>query len=415
MKQVTTAGVRRYVLYSHDTMGLGHMRRNLYLARLLSTLPHPGICLLITGAREGGLFHLPAGVDCLTLPALHKEPNGAYRARSLGISLTDLVSVRARTICAAIDSFEPDVLIVDNVPRGARGELDLALKRLSRQRDTRCVLGLRDVLDDPDAVQRDWFTAASLDAIREHFTAIWVYGDPRVFDPVLEYRFPSDVAAKVRFTGYLDRRVAANGADGVTTWWPMSAPRSPICRMMLCLVGGGQDGERLASAFAAATLPGDAYGVIVTGPFMPREVVRRLQNLAASNPRLQLIQFTSEPTGLLEHADRIVSMGGSNTVSEILSYEKPALIVPRISPRREQLIRAQRLCALGLVDMLHPDDLNPDALTHWLGTTIAGWPRVRDCISFRGLACLPHLVEELFASPAPVVPALTRRDHLAVR
>jgi predicted glycosyltransferase len=395
-------------------MGLGHMRRNLYLAGLLSRLPDPSICLLITGAREGGLFHLPAGVDCLTLPALHKEPDGAYRSRSLGVSLTDLVSVRARTIWAAINSFKPDVLIVDNVPRGARGELDFTLKRLSRERHTRCVLGLRDVLDDPRAIQQEWLKTASLDAIREYFTAIWVYGDPRVFDPVIEYGFPADVAAKVRFTGYLDRRVSQSGMVSETTLWPMSALRSLLPRMMLCLVGGGQDGERLATAFAAASLPEDAYGVILTGPFMPRDVVQRLQKLAALNPRLDVIEFTAEPTRILEQADRIVSMGGSNTVSEILSYEKPALIVPRISPRREQLIRAERLCALGLVDMLHPDDLSPDALGRWLLTPIAGWPRVRDRVSFDGLLSLPSLVEELFPLPEPTVsPLRTRRLRLA--
>jgi predicted glycosyltransferase len=256
---------------------------------------------------------------------------------------------------------------------------------------------------------------ASFDAIREYFTAIWVYGDPRVFDPVLEYCFPQDVAAKVRFTGYLDRRIPAAGRDGESMLWPIPALRLPERRMMLCLVGGGQDGERVASAFAAATLPDDAHGVIVTGPFMPCDVVRRLQNLASNNPSLRLIEFTAEPTGLLEHADRIVSMGGSNTVSEILSYEKPALIVPRISPRREQMIRAERLSALGLVDMLHPDDLSPDALTRWLGSRIGGWPRARDRVSLDGRFFLPRLVDELFASPALAVPTLARRDHCVVR
>jgi predicted glycosyltransferase len=391
------------------------MRRNLHLAALLTTLPHPGICLLITGAREGGLFRVPAGVDCLSLPALHKEPNGAYRSRSLGVSLKDLVSVRARTIWAAIDSFAPDVLVVDNVPRGAGGELDCTLKRLSREGRTRCVLGLRDVLDDPATIQREWEKRANLDAIREYFSAVWVYGDPRVFDPALEYGFPPDVADKVRYTGYLDRRSRTAAPEGETTLSPMFTIRPSEHRLMLCLVGGGQDGERVATAFAGAALPDDAQGLIVTGPFMPRDGVRRLQNLAASNPRLRVIEFTAEPTGLLEHADRIVAMGGSNTVSEILSYQKAALIVPRISPRREQLIRAERLSALGLINMLHPDELCPDALTRWLHTEFAEWPRVQDRVSFNGHVCLPHLVDELFASPELPVPSLPGSDHLAVR
>jgi predicted glycosyltransferase len=396
----TAPPVSRYVLYSHDTMGLGHMRRNFLLADTLGRSAHPGISLIIAGAREAGLFHVPAGADCLTLPALHKQPDGGYLSRSLGVSLKDLLSIREETIWAAISSFNPDLLIVDNVPRGARGELDVTLKRLVRRGHTQCVLGLRDVLDDPAVVEREWSKAANLEAIRAYYAAIWVYGDPNVYDPVREYRFPNDVAAKVRYTGYLDRR-ANPRAGAEPTSSPLSAVKQPG-RMMLCLVGGGQDGGRVADAFAAATLPPDAYGVIVTGPFMPKAVLRRLQSAAARSPRLRIIEFTAEPTALLERADRVVSMGGFNTVNEILAYEKSALIVPRVSPRREQLIRAERLQALGLVDMLHPDAMTPDALTRWLASTIVRPTRVRDRVNFNGLASVPRLVEELFGLTAQV-------------
>ena len=396
MVKSTAPPVSRYVLYSHDTMGLGHMRRNLLLADTLGRSARPGISLIIAGAREAGLFHVPAGADCLTLPALHKQADGGYLSRSLGVSLKDLLSIRGETIWAAINSFNPDLLIVDNVPRGARGELDVTLKRLTRRGHTQCVLGLRDVLDDPAVVEREWAKAANLEAIRAHYAAIWVYGDPNVYDPVREYGFPKDVAAKVRYTGYLDRRSQPSRPGSDSALSSLSGVEQPG-RMMLCLVGGGQDGARVADAFAAAVLPPDAYGVIVTGPFMPRAVQRRLQAAASRSPRLRIVEFTSEPTALMERADRVVSMGGFNTVNEILAFEKPALIIPRVSPRREQLIRAERLQALGLVDTLHPDAMTPDALTQWLASTIVRPSRVRDRVNFNGLDCVPRLVEELFA------------------
>jgi predicted glycosyltransferase len=415
VKHTTTPRVWRYVLYSHDTMGLGHMRRNLLLADALGRSAHAGISLIIAGAREAGLFHLPSGADCLTLPALYKQSDGEYHSRSLGVSLKELINVRAETIWAAINSFDPNVLIVDNVPRGAQGELDFTLKRLSRRGHTRCVLGLRDVLDDPVSVEREWSNAANLDAIRDYYTAIWVYGDPAVYDSVREYRFPPDVAVKVRYTGYLDRRAYRRPVDSETTVLPIFEA-APLGRMMLCLLGGGQDGGRLADAFTAATLPDDAYGVIVTGPFMPEDELRRLQCRVARTPCLRLVEFVAEPTALLERADRVVAMGGFNTVNEILAYEKPALIVPRVSPRREQLIRAERLRALGLVDMLHPDELSPDALTCWMASTVHS-PQVRDRVDFYGLACVPRLVEELFplTTPAVSAPVVARRNHLAIR
>jgi predicted glycosyltransferase len=55
-------------------------------------------------------------------------------------------------------------------------------------------------------------------------------------------------------------------------------------------------------------------------------------------------------------------MCGYNTFCEVLSFDKPALIVPRTHPRQEQLIRATRASELGLVDMLLPEQADDSLL-----------------------------------------------------
>jgi predicted glycosyltransferase len=55
-------------------------------------------------------------------------------------------------------------------------------------------------------------------------------------------------------------------------------------------------------------------------------------------------------------------MGGYNSICEILSAERPAVIVPRVTPRREQLIRAEALSERGFVRTIHPDDVTPAGL-----------------------------------------------------
>src|SRR5262245_187949 len=190
------ASPRRIALYSHDTMGIGHVRRNLLIAQTLVRSASGTSILLIAGAREACAFALPPGVDCLTLPSLSKDGDGAYETRRLGIDKEELVTLRARAVAAALDSFGPDVLIVDKVPRGALCELDLALHTLRTRGRTSCVLGLREVLDDPASVRREWDSLGNEDAIRTYYDAIWVYGDPLVYDPVAEYGFAADVAAK---------------------------------------------------------------------------------------------------------------------------------------------------------------------------------------------------------------------------
>jgi predicted glycosyltransferase len=394
---------RRIALYSHDTMGIGHMRRNLLIAEALSGGPCPAVILLIAGACEVNAFQLPPAVDCLSLPAFYKEGNGQYRARRLEISLDELLSLRAHTIAATLNAFAPDLLIVDKVPRGAMNELDPSLENLRAGGLTRCVLGLRDVLDDPETVRHEWREAANEEVIHDYYDAVWVYGDPTVYDPVSEYALAPETAAKVRYTGYLDyhRQAQASCPADAELLAPLLQSAEPI---VLCMVGGGQDGADLADAFAQAVLPPATRGVLLTGPFMPPAAQERLQLRAACNPRLQVIKFLPQVDLLLRRADRIIAMGGYNTVCEILSFEKPALIVPRVKPRREQWIRAERLRALGLLEVLHPEALTPQALTEWLARAPALTPPGRGRIDLQGLTNLPRLMDEVLGT-APCPPA----------
>jgi predicted glycosyltransferase len=341
------------------------MRRNLLIAQTFAGAPFRATTLLIAGSREAGLFAVPPGVDCLTLPGLGKAEGGEYRVRSLDVPLPDLTNLRAKAIHAALAGFEPDVLIVDKVPRGAAGELDSTLEELRAGGRTRCVLGLREVLDEPATVRREWESAGNEQAIRQFYDAIWVYGDPAVYDPVYEYGFSHEVARKVQYTGYLDPRERLRHF-GTEEMEPLKALGLPPGRLVLCVVGGGQDGARLAEVFADVEFPPDTNAVLLTGPFLPLASRQRLFRRTAVHPRFRVLDFVVEPEPLLQCADRVIAMGGYNTVCEILSLEKRALIVPRVEPRQEQLIRAQRLREFGLLEMLHPDEVTPEALAAWL-------------------------------------------------
>ena len=388
---------RRIVLYSHDTMGLGHTRRNMLIAQTLANSTSPVDILMITGMWEASKFPLPPNVDCLTLPSLHKNAEGQYQARSLNISLKEITRLRSKMIQAAVEGFEPDGLIVDKVPRGAIRELDPTLEYLRRQGHTRCILGLRDVLDEPTVVQQDWSRSANEDAIRDYYDAVWIYGDPNVYNTAHEYQFSHDVGAKMRYTGYLDQRSRLKYAASKDTELLIDL-NLPPGELVLCMVGGGQDGAHLAEAFAQAEMPPKTNGVILTGPFMPFELRQRLHKYTAKHPRLRVLEYVAEPTFLLEQADKVISMGGYNTTCEVLSFEKRALIVPRVQPRQEQLIRAERLQRLGLLDLLHPHHVSPQALTTWL-TQEGMTAKVRDCLDLNGLERLPQILEEVLETP----------------
>jgi predicted glycosyltransferase len=378
----------RVALYSPGIAGLGHMRRNLLIGQAIASSQLGVVTLMVAEARQACAFALPPGMDCVTLPALQKQPDGKCQPRYLDTSLQDLIRLRARVIRAALDAFEPDVLIVDFLPRGRHGELADTLDHLRAAGGTRCVLGLREVLENPAS----WLCGANEAEIRSYYDAVWVYGDPVVYDLVREQRFPPDLAAKTHYTGYLDQRTRLRFMDGAENYL-LERLGLAEGRLALCLVGGGADGVPLAEAFALAELPPQTNAVILTGPYMPEESRQCLRQQVARNPRLRVLEFIPEPAPLLRQADRIVAMGGYNTVSEILSYEKPALIVPRTNPR-EQLVRAERLRDLGLVEVLDPEQLSPRALAEWLARDLQT-PRVHERLDMNGLARLPRLLEQV--------------------
>jgi predicted glycosyltransferase len=379
-------------------MGLGHVRRNLLIAHTLTGSTLNASVLLIGGTRHATAFRVPPRADFLTLPALRKTEGGDYESRSLPQSLSSLIELRSAVIDAALTSFEPDVFIVDNVPRGAVHELDASLAALRECGRTRIVLGLRDILDEPAVVEREWRRARNEAVIERFYDAVWVYGDRAVVDPVLEYRLSAATAAKVRFAGYLDQRLRLrySGGRDAPSLDALGIGDGPLA---LCVVGGGQDGYGLAEAFARAELPSGFRGLILTGPFMERKAQARLREIVGSHPHMRVVEFVAEPTRILDQAERVVTMGGYNSVCEALSLGKPALIVPRITPRSEQWIRAQRLRGLGLVDVLRPDRLSPEEIGAWLSSDARAPVGVRDRIDMEGLNRLPVLVEEVLRSP----------------
>ncbi|MFV2069144.1 MAG: glycosyltransferase family protein [Pirellulales bacterium] len=389
----------RIAMYSHDTMGIGHVRRNLLIAQLLADGYSEATILLVAGARQAGLFDLPPRTDMLTLPSLYKRGDGGYQSRELGIPFWDLIAMRSEALRAAIMSFDPDVLIVDKVPRGVGAELDDTLEALGQRGRARCVLGLRDVLDDAESVRHEWQVLENERTIRDYYDAVWVYGDRKVCDPVHEYGFSRGTADKLRYVGYLDQRPrlaaeAVNGSREIRTD-SGQAIQLPAGRLVVCALGGGHDGARLGEAFAQVRLPADTSAILLAGPYMPSDARKRIRHLTQDCDCFQVVDFVAEPSRIVARADRVIAMGGYNTVCEVLSYNKPALIIPRTMPRREQLIRAQRLQELGLIDMLHPDRLSPQAIEAWIGKEIGRRPATEACIQLSGPPQLHNLMAEL--------------------
>jgi predicted glycosyltransferase len=340
----------RILIYSHDTFGLGHLRRCRTLAHALVDRFKQLSVLILSGSPIIGSFDFRARVDFVRVPGVVKLRNGEYTPLNLHLDIGETLLLRASIIKHTAEIFAPDVFIVDKEPVGLRGEVLETLKMLKRQ-GTRLVLGLRDVMDEPRVLEPEWQRKKVLPALRDLYDEIWVYGLPQICDPLEGIDIPQRVRRKMVYTGYLHREVPTHGAP----------PRLPdICQKPYVLVttGGGGDGDGLIEWVLRAyehdpLLPYPA--LLVLGPFMHAERQREFMERAARLKRVDAITFHGQLEHLLSRATAVVAMGGYNTFCEVLSLDKRALIVPRTEPRLEQHIRAERAAELGLVSMLSDD------------------------------------------------------------
>lgn len=339
----------RILIYSHDTFGLGHLRRCRAIAHDLVDRYKGLSVLIMSGSPIIGSFDFRARVDFIRIPGVIKLHNGEYTSLGLHIDLEHTLALRSSIIHHTADIFAPDLFLVDKEPLGLRGEVSETLAML-KARGVCNILGLRDVMDAPDELKAEWDRKKAMPALRDLYSEIWIYGTPLMGDTFKGISVPQEVHDKTIYTGYLPRLIPRDSSLA-----PTLALEQPY---ILITTGGGGDGAPMIDwVLRAYEEDGalDRRAMVVLGPFMPTseradfiERIERLENVS-------VITFDSHIEVLMSHAEGIVAMGGYNTFCEILSMDKRALLVPRSTPRKEQLIRAIQAQNLGLVKVLDGD------------------------------------------------------------
>jgi predicted glycosyltransferase len=404
----------RVMLYCHDTYGLGHLTRTLALARSLQA-HNPAVSqLIVTGSPVPNRFSFPAGTDFIKLPSVVKIGADRYESRGITAPFDAVRDLRRAILLSAARYFRPDALIVDHAPAGCAGEIVPALRYLSNgheaRRRTRLILGLRDIVDEAPIVRRAWAREGVYDLLDDVYDRILVYGQRDVYDVVAEYGLSAGAAAKTRYVGYLRREPGARSPHEI---------RAELCprtgRLVVVTAGGGNDGYPLFRAMLdglrarAEHIRFDC--LLVVGPLMSAADRGRLLEIGGAVNGVHLLDFSDDMASYIAASDVVVSMGGYNTVGEILSFGRRAIIVPRVTPRREQLLRAEALTRRGLVRMIHPSELSPgrliDEITDMLERpAVAALP-----VDLNGLLAVAAELDAILLdgrarAPAPGVPCL---------
>lgn len=349
------------MMYSHDTYGLGHIRRTMAIASHLRS-PNNNI-LILTGSPIAGRFSFPEQVDFVRIPGMIKKTNEEYFPLSIKIDPKHALDIRKNIITATAKTFKPNLFIVDKEPGGLKKEVLPTLHWIRRNLpETKTILGLRDIMDSAETVRKDWKKKGVYEILDKFYSEIWVYGIRKFYDPIHEYAIPESIRSKMHFTGYIPRKIP--GKD-VVQKIKKELRINNHKKLVVVTIGGGGDGFEVMDNFLAM-LEAESQStpfksVLITGPFMPnksrKKIYKRAKKLGAT-----IYRFYRNMEKLLAAADLVVSMGGYNTVCEILSQRTLSLVIPRETPRTEQLIRAQVFHKHNLVDYIQWHHLSPQTL-----------------------------------------------------
>lgn len=358
----------KILMYSPDSIGLGHVRRNSTIAGEIARQAEDASIMLMVGSGAGAFFSLPMGVDSVKLPSVQKVAANEWRARSLNLSAPQTTSVRASMIQEITRTFEPDVLVVDHLPRGIWNELVPTLRMIRRSGGaTRVVLGLRDILDEPDTIRARWREDGVYAAIERYYDEVLIYGDRDVFATGELYGIDRVDNVAVTYCGYVFDGSRRNNSPASDDEVPPGLENLKAGeKVVVACGGGGHDAYPMLSQTIEASQLIDADGpvriVVIAGPLMSSEDRARLNALTLGRDNVTLVPWASDCLGYLNRSDVSVIMAGYNSTLEALSTSARIVMAPRPGPSSEQRIRSSLLARRGYVAEVAPDDTSPERL-----------------------------------------------------
>ncbi|NOV29070.1 glycosyltransferase family protein [Methylomonas sp. ZR1] len=353
---------KRIIVYSHDTFGLGNIRRMLAISKSLVDADPNVSVLILSGSPMLHAFRIPDRIDYIKLPCLSRSVKGDYSVKFLDMEYAQLLTLRSNIILSAVLDFDPDLILVDKKPYGVSDELGAALNLMQRRgHRAKLVLLLRDILDSPESTIPVWKKNGYHDAIQSHYDKVLVVGSPEIYDMRKEYEFPDASHEKVDFCGYIARERSDKRAGEIRQQIGCTQER-----LVLVTAGGGEDGYQLLHSYLEGLnrqdLGDNTMTLMICGPEMSESRRHQLEVLARGCRNVVIQEFNTDMMACMEAADLVVSMGGYNSTCELLTLRKRAILVPRVKPSQEQWIRAERLALQGLVRAIHPNNLTPKLL-----------------------------------------------------
>jgi predicted glycosyltransferase len=346
--------VSRSVLFHVQyLLGIGHLQRSL---RIANALTRQGIeVTLVCGGPPVAELAADPAIRVVQLPPVRARDARFELIDDAGRPLDDAFRASRRAdLLAAFAMARPDAVIIEGFPfarRAFRFELDPLIEAVhASEQQPRLICSVRDIVvmrDDP-ARHRE-----TIERVRRDFDAVLVHGDPRLIPFDASFPMAPQIADRLIYTGYVSPP-AKPVTDG-----PLLASGEVVVS-----AGGGAAGRALLDAALAARRGGclaDLPWRLLAGTNLPEAEFAALCRSAPAGVTIE--RFHPDLAGLLRRCRVSVSQAGYNTVLDILSARARAVLVPFAAEREtEQLMRAERLMALGAAELVRESELSPASL-----------------------------------------------------
>jgi predicted glycosyltransferase len=350
-------------VYVQHLLGIGHLQRT---AVLVEALQRAGLSVwTVTGGMPVAGMHLDGSRVVQLPPARALDASFSLVDETGAVPSEAWKAERTALLLNAFHQAHPRCLLIELFPFGRRQMrfelLPLLEAAHAGQRRPKIVTSLRDILNHP---QRPEKAAWMIETFRRFFDLAIVHSDAGIL--TLEESFPEAmaIAARLRYSGFVVRR-PAEGRD-------RSGEGSRDGEVLVSIGGGAVGLELVEAALAARPLSvlNSSGWRFLLGPNFGQDDLARLRR--AAPPGVVIERSRPDFPTLLAESRLSISQAGYNTVMEVLSLGKPAVVVPfAAGGESEQTFRAQRLASLGLLSLVEERDLTPQTLATAVDDAVA--------------------------------------------
>jgi len=387
------------LFYVQHLLGIGHVRRAF---RLAEAVARKGIGVtVVSGGEPLAGFICPEAIHIVQLAPIRSR-DATFRnlvgANGQPIDLK-LQEARRDALLTALDSTRPDAVVIEAFPFGRRAfrfEIEPLIEAArSRYPRPRILCSVRDIVVTPDKVSR---LREIIDWVRADFDFILVHGDPAFIPLEASFCAASEIADRLIYTGYIGDPDQADGGAETTG-----------ANEVLVSVGGGAVGRALLSTALDARRRGclaDLTWRLLAGPNLPAQAFDRLAEALPDNVVLE--RYRREFPKMLRRCRLSVSQAGYNTVLDILAAGARAVVVPFASEREtEQQLRAERLAACGVLELLPETQLTAADLTHAIERAIKRDRRMIS-VDMGGARRSANLIANMIRDPESITGQINR-------